>query len=164
MAVKIVRHLLPRYIFSFDGMSFETTESSKHSHRLVYGLANYKGKALTTGCNDPGDQPSCLKKTELMDMSTFKWSDGPDLFNQFRMDLNFNGVFAYSTISTVDAIYIIGGYRPISHIIVEFKNGRWNRMRNLNRPRDSHGSISVDGLTMIIGGNSCVGHGHGCGP
>ena len=81
------------------------------------------------------------------------------------MDLNFNGIFAYSTISTVDAIYIIGGgYRPMSQIIVEFKNGRWHRMRNLNRPRDSHGSISVDGLTMIIGGNSCVGHVSGCGP
>ena len=39
-----------------------------------------------------------------------------------------------------------------------------NLSRNLNRPRDSHGSISVDGLTMIIGGASCAGGMHGCGP
>ena len=46
------------------------------------------------------------------------------------MDLNFNGIFAYSTTSTDDAAYIIGGgYRKMSQIIVEFKNDRWTRLR-----------------------------------
>jgi len=38
-------------------------------------MANYMGKALTTGC-----EPSsgCGVKTELMDMATLQWSDGPD--------------------------------------------------------------------------------------
>lgn len=78
MVDKIIKFRIQNSVFSFDGMAFETAESSKYSHRLVYGLANYKGKALTTGCNDPGNQPSCLDKTELMDMSTLQWSDGPD--------------------------------------------------------------------------------------
>ena len=46
------------------------------------------------------------------------------------MDLNFNGIFAYSTTSTNDAAYIIGGgYWKMSQIIVEFKNDRWTRLR-----------------------------------
>ena len=46
------------------------------------------------------------------------------------MDLNFNGIFAYSTTSTDDDAYIIGGgYRKMSQIIVEFKNDRWTRLR-----------------------------------
>ena len=38
-------------------------------------MANYIGKALTTGCANKRD---CYVKTELMDMSTLEWSDGPD--------------------------------------------------------------------------------------
>ena len=48
----------------------------------------------------------------------------------YSMDINFNGIFAYSTTSTDDAAYIIGGaYRKMSQIIVEFKNDRWTRLR-----------------------------------
>ena len=39
-------------------------------------MANYNGMALTTGCND--DWNVCGVKTELMDMTTLKWTDGPD--------------------------------------------------------------------------------------
>ena len=63
---------------SFDGQHFGSAGSSKYSHRLVYGMANYKGKALTTGCNDPGNELSCLDKTEIMDMTTLEWADGPN--------------------------------------------------------------------------------------
>ena len=34
---------------SFDGEKYQLTEDSKYSHIWTYGLANYKGKALTTG-------------------------------------------------------------------------------------------------------------------
>ena len=37
-------------------------------------MANYQGKALTTGCWSG----SCGLKTELMDMATLTWSAGPD--------------------------------------------------------------------------------------
>ena len=62
---------------SFDGKEFENAALSKYSHRLVYGMANYRGKALTTGCND-FTEPACLDKTELMDMKKLEWADGPD--------------------------------------------------------------------------------------
>ena len=61
---------------SFDGEHFGSAGSSKYSHRLVYGMANYQGKALTTGCNDPPDP--CMDKTELMNMNTLEWADGPN--------------------------------------------------------------------------------------
>ena len=60
---------------SYDGENFTSAGSSKFSHRYTFGLGNYMGKALTTGCNE---NTSCYKKTEIMDMTTLQWSDGPD--------------------------------------------------------------------------------------
>ena len=82
--------------FSFDGDNYESTGSSKYAHGYTLGLGNYqdqgsnlssitireslirwnpvKGKALTTGC--VGSE--CALKTELMDMTSLQWSDGPD--------------------------------------------------------------------------------------
>ena len=62
-------------MFSFDGESFQTAGSSKFSHKLTLGLGNYKNQELTTGCEDTS---SCGIKTELMNMETLEWSDGPD--------------------------------------------------------------------------------------
>ena len=62
-------------MFRFDGESFQTAGSSKFSHRATHGMGNYKNKALTTGCNEGS---SCGTKTELMNMETLQWSDGPD--------------------------------------------------------------------------------------
>ena len=59
---------------SFDGEFFESVCSSLYSHQFVE-IANYKGKALTTGC---GDSLLCFVKTELLDMDTNIWSSGPD--------------------------------------------------------------------------------------
>ena len=43
------------------------------------GMPNYKGKALTVGCHDVDtESKTCGTKTELMDMSSLKWSNGPD--------------------------------------------------------------------------------------
>ena len=56
-------------------------ESSKYSHVYTYGLGNYKGKAIIAGC---GRQNSvCSFKTELLDMITLIWSDGPDFPKPF---------------------------------------------------------------------------------
>ena len=64
------------FVFSsFDGVSFEYASNSTYTHRFTYGLANYKGWAMTTGCQD---SPTCYVKTEFMDLNTLKWSDGPD--------------------------------------------------------------------------------------
>ena len=64
------------YIFlRFVGIHQGSAGSSTYSHRLTIGMANYLGKALTTGCNN---DPECFTKTELMDMYTLTWSRGPD--------------------------------------------------------------------------------------
>ena len=50
-------------------------ESTKYSHDFTMGLANYKGKAIAVGCNT--DNADCSFATELFDMTSLKWSDGP---------------------------------------------------------------------------------------
>ena len=69
--------ILYNFFSSFDGESYQSAGSSKYSHQWTLGMANYLGKALTTGCMVMyGD--SCGVKTELMDMNTLTWSAGPD--------------------------------------------------------------------------------------
>ena len=76
-------HVSAQYIYStfksfssFDGENYNQVEDSKYSHELTFGLGNYRGKAFTTGCYYYG----CTSKvaTELLDMTTMKWFDGPD--------------------------------------------------------------------------------------
>lgn len=62
---------------SFDGRIFKPAGSSKYQHGATNGLPFYKGNALTTGCHSKSET-DCGDKTELMDLSTLKWSDGPD--------------------------------------------------------------------------------------
>ena len=59
----------------FDGDYFHTAGSSKFGHKYTLGMGYYKNKALTTGCNESS---SCPVKTELMNMETLEWSNGPD--------------------------------------------------------------------------------------
>ena len=61
------------------------------------------------------------------------------------------GISFYSATQTSDAVYVIGG-RFTNSIVAEFKNDQWRRLGFLNQPREGHGSITVDGQTMIIGG------------
>ena len=68
--------MLKMFQFSFDGQNYELVASSKYEHGHTYGLANYKNHAFTTGCNGSGK--TCNLKTELFDMETQSWSDGPD--------------------------------------------------------------------------------------
>ena len=63
------------FVLRFDGEFYHSAGSSTYSHQRTTGMANYLGKALTTGCVDSSE---CYVKTELMDMSTLNWSSGPD--------------------------------------------------------------------------------------
>ena len=63
-------------LLSFDGENYRSIESSKYSHRYTYGLGNYKGKALTVGCDR--NYADCSFATEILDIINSKWSDGPD--------------------------------------------------------------------------------------
>ena len=58
----------------------------------------------------------------------------------------------YSTASTHDAAYIIGGIDVDT--IAEFQNDEWRKLGSLNKGRYYHGSITVGQETMIIGGYS----------
>ena len=75
---KVVKtsRFLTHFPFSFDGGKYDSVESSKYSHQNTHGLGNYKGKALTTGCYK--SNADCSFATEILDMNTMKWSDGPD--------------------------------------------------------------------------------------
>ena len=57
----------------------------------------------------------------------------------------------YSTASTSEAAYIIGGYWT-RNIIAEFRDNSWRQTGTLVKGRDSHGSITLIGETMVIGG------------
>ena len=71
--------ILLNFFLSFDGQSYQSAGSSEYSHADTYGMANYLGKALTTGCFcTVPSLCSCAVKTELMDMNTLTWSSGPD--------------------------------------------------------------------------------------
>ena len=73
--LRSVRYNIRTLAFRFDGEQYSTAGSSLYSHYLTLGMANYIGTALTTGCYDSS---RCYVKTELMDMQTLKWTDGPD--------------------------------------------------------------------------------------
>ena len=64
-------------MFRFDGEFTQPAGSSKYTHQLTFGMGNYLGQALTTGCYKDYTGSNCYVKTELMDMTTLTWSDGP---------------------------------------------------------------------------------------
>ena len=63
----------------------------------------------------------------------------------------FSYFYAYSTASTDDAAYIIGG-ADIYNTIAEFRNNQWRNLGSLTKGRYYHGSITIGQETMIIGG------------
>merc|ERR1712176_1737682 len=67
-----------RQCHTFDGNFFQSAGSSTYSHLWTHGMANYHGKALTTGCYQSKGFPSCSLKTELMDLQSSIWVSGPD--------------------------------------------------------------------------------------
>ena len=58
---------------------------------------------------------------------------------------------SYSSASTPDAAYIIGGYYT-ENVVAEFKDHQWSQFGNLNKGRHYHGSLTVGDQTIIIGG------------
>ena len=127
---------------SFDGDRFEEIGDSKFSHRFTLGLANYQGKALTTGCDSRNEFQS-----EMLDLNTLQWSDVPDY--PFSSENKY--IYAYSVAETSSAAYIIGGYNT-EEVVAQFKDFQWRRLADLNKGRTEHGSISIGHQTMIIGG------------
>ena len=62
-------------------------------------------------------------------------------------------MYYYSTASTSEAAYIIGGINT-RDVIAEFKNDSWRQLGTLTKGREAHASISLSDETMVIGGYS----------
>ena len=62
----------------------------------------------------------------------------------------------YTAASTSTAAYIIGGVTDDYkfNTIYQFKDHQWSHYDKLFQGRISHGSITVNGCTMILGGCS----------
>ena len=79
---------------------------------------------------------------------------------KFFSDKNdiFSRICRYSTTSTADAAYIIGGqttdYLGVIYVpvVAEYKNDGWSKAGELLKGRYAHGSIVNGFETMIIGG------------
>ena len=74
-----------------------------------------------------------------------------------RITTIFRFIYGYSTASTDDAAYIIGGhdvYNTCIDTIAEFRNNQWRNLGSLTRGRYGHGSITIGQETMIIGGDT----------
>ena len=66
----------------------------------------------------------------------------------------FSLIAEYSTASTSEAAYIIGGWYT-EDIIAEFRDGSWRQMGTLAKGRsNAHGSITLNGEIMVIGGDT----------
>ena len=74
-------------------------------------------------------------------------------YNQYQntSTIYLRAISHYSTASTSDAAYIIGGFYT-SSIVAEFKDNQWRQLDNLNSPRKFHASLSVGDQTIIVGG------------
>ena len=60
-------------------------------------------------------------------------------------------IWAYSTASTSEAAYIIGG-RFTRSIVARFKNDSWTQFGLLFKGRFMHGSVSLGNEILVIGG------------
>ena len=63
----------------------------------------------------------------------------------------FSGISAYSTVSTSEAAYIIGGHTT-PDIIAEFKEESWRQVGTLAKGRSRHETLLVGDEIMVIGG------------
>ena len=60
----------------------------------------------------------------------------------------------YATTSTAESVFIIGGWTGStqSSKIAKYSDGSWTKPGSLKKSRSSHGAITIEGITMIIGG------------
>ena len=63
----------------------------------------------------------------------------------------FRYISSYSTVSTSEAAYIIGGHTT-PDIIAEFKEESWRQVGTLAKGRFGHGTLLVGDEIMVIGG------------
>ena len=68
-----------------------------------------------------------------------------------------NSVGYYSSVSSSDAVFIIGGFNggdPYDSTVAKFTDYNWYKIGELNTGRYSHSSVSHNGITITLGGFS----------
>jgi len=130
---------------SFDGKTFKTEPSSKFSHAYVYALGSYRKSPFVTG---HGSSTNGLK-TEILNYKAGYWYQADDYpFSDGNI------ISSYATTSTDESVYIIGGWTGStqSSTIARYSNGSWTKPGSLKQGRTGHGAITIEGITMILGG------------
>ena len=89
------------------------------------------------------------------------------LYELLRAVQNFTNVYLfrirnYATAYTKNSVYIIGGRqndygyypknRQMTAIIAQYNNDKWTEVGKLEKPRENHAAITVDGITTVLGG------------
>ena len=76
------------------------------------------------------------------------------VFNLFKIDKFILRIGYYASVSTDDAVLIIGGQHSVfSSIVAEYKDGRWNNIGNMARPTAGHiRAIRSGSNIMLLGG------------
>ena len=72
------------------------------------------------------------------------------------IQFSFRSIFQYSTASTLEAAYIIGGFYADEEVTGEisvFQKDSWHQFGTLSKARVNHGSISIDNEFVVIGGS-----------
>ena len=70
-----------------------------------------------------------------------------------KKSLNFSN-HGYSTVSTSNSVFIIGGNNLDSHIVEFTNNEVWKHAGNLRHGRYGHSSILFGSLIFVIGGRN----------
>ena len=77
--------------------------------------------------------------------------DLQDLPIRIKLNIYFRRIYFYSVASTNEAAFVIGG-TTATDVIAQFKDDSWSLYGHLQDGRNWHGSITLDGITMVIGG------------
>ena len=140
----------------------EPIASTECNHDFSFGLAKYRGSALTTGSY--WGSSACNVKTEIYDFENDHWNDAPDYpyarfsisndFQKYILNIIFSRIVRYATASTPDSAFIIGGWdgSTKSDLIARFQNNEWSQYGTLHRRRAGPGSVTFGNQTLIIGG------------
>jgi len=139
---------------SFNGETFKTKPSSKYSHREVFALGSYRKSPFVTGHSTTTNGHV---KTEILNHEAGYWYQADDY--PFS---NGDRISGYATASTAESVFIIGGWTRSIRLstIAKYSDGSWTKLGSLKQARNNHGAITIEGITMIVGGWDGI-HGSG---
>jgi N-acetylneuraminic acid mutarotase len=153
---------ISEYVPSFSGISSLQTAglpSFPKPERSSFGAIEYKGKVYIMGGHQGPEhtypEESFLKRMDIYDSKTQKWTQGPDM-NQPK--------HGFQMVAHENYIYVFGGFafsadhkpgwKSLNTIErYDIKAKKWEILKTkLPRARSSNVSVKVGGLVYLIGG------------